>query len=52
MAHILRRLLMCWWGGCGGHIKLDDMGVYWCCPRCGKITRALRDLSVRRRRSF
>lgn len=36
---VLRRLFMCWWGGCGGIVDGDKIGVHWKCPRCGKITR-------------
>jgi uncharacterized protein YceK len=37
---VLRRIFMCWWGGCGGVIRLDAQGEgpYWRCATCGRIT--------------
>jgi hypothetical protein len=35
----LRKLAMCWWGGCGGTIDYDCQGIRWRCQACGKINR-------------
>ena len=34
-----RKLVMCWWGGCGGTIAHDSQGIRWRCQRCSKIAR-------------
>jgi hypothetical protein len=36
---VLRRLLICWWGGCDGHGDYDEHSVYWRCTHCGKVVR-------------
>ena len=34
----LRRVFMCWWGGCSGLIEYDRRGgTVWRCPRCDKV---------------
>lgn len=35
----LRRVFMCWWGGCGGQIDHDKHSVFWRCAHCGKMDR-------------
>ena len=34
----IRRLLLCWWGGCFGKVDHDDIGVHFKCLKCGRIT--------------
>jgi RNase P subunit RPR2 len=47
----LRKLFMCWWGGCGGRISDNNHGVIWECHRCGAFARyPWEDIEVRRQR--
>ena len=34
-----RRILLCWWSGCGGHIDHDGRSVYWQCAHCSRLNR-------------
>lgn len=35
-----RRLVMCWWGGCGGTVARDEQGrICFKCATCGRIAR-------------
>lgn len=33
---LLRKLFVCWWGGCGMVTQSDDQNVWGECLRCGK----------------
>lgn len=30
----LRRIFMCWWGGCDMELHHDRDHIYWLCPHC------------------
>ena len=35
---VLRKLFLCWWGGCGGEIMIvRGKTVFWQCQHCGKV---------------
>jgi predicted RNA-binding Zn-ribbon protein involved in translation (DUF1610 family) len=33
---IIRRIFMCWWGGCEEKLGVRGLDIYFYCPHCGR----------------